>query len=125
MRCLNCLKCSPSTEKREARALAPKLIEDWRPEDPAFWNRKPESQIAVAQSLDCQFLHCFLSFAVWMVWSVVVAKLPQIGFAYTTDQLFWLAALPGLSGATLQDLLQLHGAGVSAGGSGRRSQPGR
>jgi NNP family nitrate/nitrite transporter-like MFS transporter len=37
-----------------------------------------------------------------MVWSVVVAKLPSIGFRYTTDQLFWLAALPGLSGATLR-----------------------
>ena len=37
-----------------------------------------------------------------MVWSVVVAKLPAIGFTYTTDQLFWLAALPGLSGATLR-----------------------
>ena len=37
-----------------------------------------------------------------MVWSVVVAKLPSIGFNYTTDQLFWLAALPGLSGATLR-----------------------
>jgi NNP family nitrate/nitrite transporter-like MFS transporter len=43
-----------------------------------------------------------LAFAVWMVWSVVVAKLPSIGFNYTTDQLFWLAALPGLSGATLR-----------------------
>jgi len=37
-----------------------------------------------------------------MVWSVVVAKLPVIGFTYTTDQLFWLAALPGVSGATLR-----------------------
>ena len=37
-----------------------------------------------------------------MVWSVVVAKLPAVGFAFTTDQLFWLAALPGLSGATLR-----------------------
>jgi NNP family nitrate/nitrite transporter-like MFS transporter len=43
-----------------------------------------------------------LAFSVWMVWSVVVAKLPLIGFDYTTDQLFWLAALPGLSGATLR-----------------------
>ena len=33
---------------------------------------------------------------------MVVAKLPAIGFKYTTDQLFWLAALPGLSGATLR-----------------------
>ena len=43
-----------------------------------------------------------LSFAVWMVWSVVVARLPGIGFGFTTDQLFWLAAVPGLSGATLR-----------------------
>ena len=37
-----------------------------------------------------------------MVWSVVVAKLPSIGFRYTTDQLFWLASLPGVTGATLR-----------------------
>ena len=43
-----------------------------------------------------------LSFAVWMVWSVVVAKLPSVGFNFSTDQLFWLAALPGISGAMLR-----------------------
>ncbi len=43
-----------------------------------------------------------LAFAVWMVWSVVVAKLPAVGFNFTPDELFWLAALPGLSGATLR-----------------------
>jgi NNP family nitrate/nitrite transporter-like MFS transporter len=37
-----------------------------------------------------------------MVWSMVVAKLPLIGFAFTPEQLFWLAALPALSGATLR-----------------------
>jgi len=37
-----------------------------------------------------------------MVWSVVVAKLPAIGFRYSTNELFWLASLPGLSGATLR-----------------------
>jgi NNP family nitrate/nitrite transporter-like MFS transporter len=36
------------------------------------------------------------------VWSVVVINLPNIGFTYTTNQLFWLTALPGLSGATLR-----------------------
>lgn len=43
-----------------------------------------------------------LSFAVWMVWSVLVAKLPSVGFAFTNAQLFWLAPQPGLSGATLR-----------------------
>ena len=44
----------------------------------------------------------FLSFAVWMVWSMVVVELPKIGFQFTTGELFWLAALPGLSGAGLR-----------------------
>ena len=37
-----------------------------------------------------------------MVWSVVVVNLPNIGFTFDTNKLFWLAALPGLSGATLR-----------------------
>jgi NNP family nitrate/nitrite transporter-like MFS transporter len=43
-----------------------------------------------------------VSFAVWMVWSMVVVHLPQAGFRFSTNQLFWLAALPALSGATLR-----------------------
>jgi MFS transporter, NNP family, nitrate/nitrite transporter len=90
----------PIHGEKEARALAPKLIEDWRPEDPSFWETTGKS--VASRNLWISIPSLFLSFAVWMVWSVVVAKLPQIGFAYTTDQLFWLAALPGLSGATLR-----------------------
>src|SRR5699024_12818625 len=43
-----------------------------------------------------------LAFAVWMVWSAVIVNLPEIGFDFDDGQLFWLAALPGLSGATLR-----------------------
>ncbi len=42
----------------------------------------------------------FLRFSVWQVYSVVAALLPSIGFAFTLDQVFWLAALPGLVGTT-------------------------
>ena len=44
----------------------------------------------------------FLAFAVWQVWSVVAVNLPSLGFHYSTNQLFWLAAAPALSGATLR-----------------------
>jgi NNP family nitrate/nitrite transporter-like MFS transporter len=80
-------------------ALGP-VVEDWRPEDEEFW-RSIGRRIAQRNlwiSIPC----LLLAFSVWLVWSVVVAKLPAIGFKYTTDQLFWLAALPGLSGATLR-----------------------
>lgn len=73
---------------------------DWRPEDPEFW-QSPGHAIA-ARNLWISIPCLLLAFSVWLVWSVVVAKLPAIGFTYSTGQLFWLAALPGLSGATLR-----------------------
>ena len=85
---------------REAGALKGHVIADWRPEDPAFWDGT--GRAIARRNLWISIPALFLSFAVWMVWSMVVAKLPQVGFAYSTDQLFWLAALPGLSGATLR-----------------------
>ena len=83
------------TETRSGHTLA-----DWRPEDPAFWEDKGAS--IAARNLWISIPCLLLAFSVWLVWSVVVAKLPAIGFDYTTGQLFWLAALPGLSGATLR-----------------------
>ncbi len=87
--------------RRHGARLAPaKVLTEWRPEDPAFW--AATGQRIANRNLLISIPALLLAFAVWMVWSVVVAKLPLIGFDYTTDQLFWLAALPGLSGATLR-----------------------
>ena len=75
-------------------------IQDWRPEEPSFW---AETGHRIARRNLWISVPCLLlSFAIWMVWSVVVAKLPAAGFRFTNEQLFWLAALPGLSGATLR-----------------------
>ncbi len=75
-------------------------IADWRPEDAGFWQAGGR---AIAQRNLWISTYCLLlSFAVWMVWSVVVARLPAVGFEFSTGQLFWLAAVPGLSGATLR-----------------------
>lgn len=76
------------------------VLRDWHPEDPDFWSSTGK-RIATRNlwiSIPC----LLLAFAIWMVWSVVVAKLPLAGFNYSANQLFWLAALPGLSGATLR-----------------------
>lgn len=75
-------------------------LTDWNPEDKNFWE-KTGRRIA-ARNLWISIPALLLAFAVWMVWSVVVINLPSIGFKYTTNELFWLAALPGLSGATLR-----------------------
>ncbi|HXF86971.1 MAG TPA: MFS transporter [Xanthobacteraceae bacterium] len=90
----------PIHEPKHVGVLGPHLIEDWRPEDPVLW--KERGRAIARRNLWISIPALLLSFAVWMVWSVVVAKLPAVGFKFTTDQLFWLAALPGLSGATLR-----------------------
>jgi NNP family nitrate/nitrite transporter-like MFS transporter len=77
-----------------------RVLSVWTPEDRAFW--QSTGSAVATRNLWISIPSLFLSFAVWMVWSVVVVRLPAIGFPYTTDQLFWLAALPGLSGATLR-----------------------
>ena len=82
---------------RETRGSVLKI---WDPEDERFWAEQGEK--IARRNLWISIPCLLLAFAVWMVWSVVIAKLPLIGFDYSTDQLFWLAALPGLSGATLR-----------------------
>ncbi len=87
-------------EARHGAAQPSKVLTEWRPEDPAFWQATGER--VARRNLYISIPALLLAFSVWMVWSMVVAKLPSIGFDYTTDQLFWLAALPGLSGATFR-----------------------
>jgi NNP family nitrate/nitrite transporter-like MFS transporter len=77
-----------------------RVLADWRPEDERFWSSGGEA--IARRNLWISIPALLLAFAVWMVWSAVVVNLPRIGFAYSADQLFWLAALPGLSGATLR-----------------------
>ena len=42
------------------------------------------------------------SFATWFVMSAVVVRMPAIGFKFTTSELFWLAAIPGLASGILR-----------------------
>ncbi|MBL0901179.1 MAG: MFS transporter, partial [Reyranella sp.] len=75
-------------EPKHAAITNPKLIEKWEPEDAAFW--KKTGSVIARRNLWISIPALLLSFAVWMVWSIVVAKLPAVGFKFTTDQLFWL-----------------------------------
>ncbi|MED5612444.1 NarK family nitrate/nitrite MFS transporter [Janthinobacterium sp. P210005] len=76
------------------------MINTWEPETPSFW--QSTGKATAARNLWISIPALLLAFAVWMVWSVVVVNLPNIGFTYSNNQLFWLTALPGLSGATLR-----------------------
>lgn len=84
----------------QLKAARGPLLLDWRPEDPEFWARNGK-RIA-SRNLWISIPALLLAFAVWMIWSTVTVRLNSAGFAFSNDQLFLLAALPSISGATLR-----------------------
>ena len=80
--------------------MASHVLTHWNAEDAAFWEK--EGRAIANRNLWISIPALMLAFAVWMVWSAVVVNLPNVGFAFSTRELFWLAALPSLCGATLR-----------------------
>ena len=81
-------------------AITAKQLDRWTPEDPTFW-RESGSRVA-GRTLWITTGALTLSFATWFMWSVIVVRLPGLGFDLSVGQRFWLVALPGLVGATLR-----------------------
>lgn len=75
-------------------------LEKWEPENKEFWESKGEK--IAWRTLWITTIALTLSFATWFMVSAIVVKLPGIGFKFTQDQLFWLAAMPGLAAGTLR-----------------------
>jgi NNP family nitrate/nitrite transporter-like MFS transporter len=101
----------PLKKQPESHSAAPSLkvvtqshpaswISEWNIEDPKFW--ETQGKAIANKNLMISTAALMLAFVVWMVWSTVVVELPNVGFKFSTDQLFWLAALPSLSGAILR-----------------------
>lgn len=75
-------------------------LEHWDPEQNELWNAGGSS--IAWRTLWVTTATLTLSFATWFMMSAIVTKLPGIGFTFTTGQLFWLAAMPGLAGGSLR-----------------------
>ncbi|MFY2992107.1 NarK family nitrate/nitrite MFS transporter [Achromobacter xylosoxidans] len=76
------------------------VLARWEPENPGFW-KQTGARIA-NRNLWISIPALMLAFSIWMLWSVVVVNLDRAGFMLSKNQLFWLTALPALSGATLR-----------------------
>lgn len=76
------------------------VLNRWEPENSQFWQQ--QGKAVARRNLWISIPALMLAFVIWQVWSVAVLNMPNIGFSYSQNQLFWLAALPALSGATLR-----------------------
>ncbi|MEJ7634453.1 nitrate/nitrite transporter [Aeromicrobium sp.] len=77
-----------------------KWIDDWEPENPAFW--ESTGRRVARRNLIWSIFGEHLGFSVWLLWSVSAALVTRAGFAFSPQQLFWLVAVPNLVGSLLR-----------------------
>lgn len=72
-------------------------LTSWDPENEATWDK------ALAwRTLWITTFTLTMCFAAWFLPSALVPKLNAVGYAWTKEQLYWLAAIPGLSGGLMR-----------------------
>ena len=75
-------------------------IDDWDPDDEAFWART--GRRIARRNLILSIFAEHLGFAIWVLWSVVVINLGNAGLSMSLAETFWLTAAPNLIGAALR-----------------------
>ncbi|MBW8482790.1 MFS transporter [Actinomadura parmotrematis] len=75
-------------------------IDDWRPDDEAFW-ASTGRRVAV-RNLVFSIITEHLGFSVWLLWSIAVLSLPGAGIHLSVGQALWLTTVPNLVGAVLR-----------------------
>jgi NNP family nitrate/nitrite transporter-like MFS transporter len=80
--------------------LKPGWIDKWEPENASFWEATGKKIAIKNLVISIPALH--LAFLVWLLWSAIVVNMNAAGFDFTVGELFWLTAIPGLTGPTLR-----------------------
>jgi len=75
-------------------------IRDWNVEDEAFWASTGKSIATRNLWISIPALLC--GFAVWLYWGIIAVQMINLGFTFEKSELFTLAAIAGLTGATLR-----------------------
>jgi NNP family nitrate/nitrite transporter-like MFS transporter len=75
-------------------------VEDWRPEDEAFWQASGKRIAYRNLWISVPALLC--GFAVWGMWGIITVQMLNLGFPFTQAELFTLTAIAGISGATMR-----------------------
>lgn len=72
-------------------------LESWDPEDEKSW----DSRLAW-RTLWVTTFCLTLAFIAWFLPSAIIPKLTSLGYTFTASQLYWMAAMPGLSAGLLR-----------------------
>jgi NNP family nitrate/nitrite transporter-like MFS transporter len=89
---------APPVEPKARKAG--RWIDDWDPDNEEFWERT--GRRIARKNLIFSIFAEHLGFAIWVLWSVVVINLGNIGLSMTLSEAFWLTAVPNLIGSALR-----------------------
>jgi len=79
-------------------SVTPKVdLATWDPEDPERWDPK-----FAWRTLWITTYNLVLAFCVWYLVSAVAPRLTTIGYDLSSEQLYWLVAVPGLAGGLMR-----------------------
>jgi NNP family nitrate/nitrite transporter-like MFS transporter len=75
-------------------------IYEWDVEDEEFWETTGKK--VASRNLWISIPSLLVGFAVWLYWGIITVQMVNLGFPFTTAELFTLSAIAGLTGATLR-----------------------
>ncbi len=75
-------------------------IDDWHPEDETFW--EDTGKKIAKRNLAWSIVAEHLGFSVWVLWTIVVINLGNIGITLSVSEQFLLTAVPNLVGSFLR-----------------------
>lgn len=75
-------------------------LHEWNVEDPNFWESKGKK--IASRNLWISIPCLLVGFATWLMWGIITVQMLNIGFPFTQAELFTIASIAGLTGATLR-----------------------
>src|SRR5690348_12069660 len=75
-------------------------IDRWDPENEQFW--EATGKRIARKNLAFSIFAEHLGFSIWVLWTIVVINLGNVGITLSLPQQFWLTAVPNLIGAALR-----------------------
>ncbi len=75
-------------------------LRNYTPDDEAYW--ESTGKAIATRNLWISIPSLLCGFAVWLYWGIITVQMINLGFAFEKSDLFTLAAIAGLTGATLR-----------------------
>src|SRR3954469_2012177 len=75
-------------------------IDHWEPENEQFW--EATGRRIARKNLAFSIFAEHLGFSIWVLWTIVVINLSNVGITLSLPEQFWLTAIPNLIGSALR-----------------------